>query len=107
MSSLSCHVLNTTHGVPASGIEVELCAFSQHDCLQKGITDQDGRFRFDAITLEKGRYTLKFHTESYCQSQFGGCFFPLVEVHFIVEDERHYHVPLLLSPYSYSTYRGS
>lgn len=107
MSSLSCHVLNTTHGLPASGIPVELSLFSQQQSLQKGITDQDGRFRFDDITLAKGQYTLKFHTKSYCQTQFDDYFFPIVEVHFIVEDERHYHVPLLLSPYSYSTYRGS
>ncbi|UGA53455.1 hydroxyisourate hydrolase [Vibrio sp. VB16] len=107
MSSLSCHVLNTTHGIPASCIEVELTRFSQHESLQKGITDQDGRFQFDAVTLKKGRYTLKFHTEQYCQNQFDDCFFPVVDVHFVVEDERHYHVPLLLSPFSYSTYRGS
>ena len=107
MSSLSCHILNTTHGIPASGIHVELTVFEQKQSLQDGVTDQDGRFKFDNISLEKGRYTLKFHTESYCQKQFDACFFPTVEVHFIVDEQRHYHIPLLLSPYSYSTYRGS
>lgn len=106
-SSLSCHVLNTTHGIPASDIAVALFPFEQSTILQKGATDLDGRFRFDQIKLQKGRYTLKFYTEQYCLEQFDSCFFPIVEVHFIVDDERHYHVPLLLSPYSYSTYRGS
>ncbi|MDG3085242.1 hydroxyisourate hydrolase [Vibrio hannami] len=50
----------------------------------------------------------RFLTKPYCEQTYGCAFFPLVEVHFHVDEEaRHYHVPLLLSPYSYSTYRGS
>lgn len=107
MSSLSCHVLNTTHGIPAVGITVSVSSFASTNPLAKGETDKDGRCRFESLSLEQGRYTLVFHTENYCTNQFGDCFFPQVEVHFVVQREAHYHVPLLLSPYSYTTYRGS
>jgi 5-hydroxyisourate hydrolase len=106
-STLSCHVLNTTHGLPAEGIEVTLSLFAENTSIASGVTNRDGRFRFEDITLAKGQYTIRFHTKDYCITQFNSVFFPLVEVHFIVEDQRHYHIPLLLSPYSYSTYRGS
>lgn len=112
MSSLSCHILDTTHGLPANNVEVELHSFnqapSQSDCIAKGVTNGDGRYRFEEVELPPASYTLKFLVADYCQQKFGSAFFPLVEIHFNVEDgQQHYHIPLLLSPYSYSTYRGS
>lgn len=108
MSSLSCHVLDTTKGAPAESISVELVSFNEKQPIAEGITDSDGRARFENTELVKGDYTLRFQTKAYCKQAFGSAFFPLVEVHFNVDDEsRHYHVPLLLSAYSYSTYRGS
>lgn len=108
MSSLSCHILDTAQGTPATGIPVELVSFETRDTIAKGETNEDGRVRFDDTALVCGNYTLRFLTKPYCETTYGSAFFPLVEVHFHVDDEaRHYHVPLLLSPYSYSTYRGS
>jgi 5-hydroxyisourate hydrolase len=107
MSSLSCHVLDTTNGHPAAGIPVSLYLFNGKEKLASAVTDADGRARFDN-TLPLGQdYTLRFDSEAYCQQTFGTVFFPLIEVHFRIADERHYHVPILLSSYSYSTYRGS
>lgn len=107
MSTLSCHVLNTTHGQPASGIEVTLYLLDSQQALATGITDTDGRVRFDTELTLAETYTLNFATKDYCQNAFSTVFFPKVDVHFYVDDQRHYHIPLLLSPYSYSTYRGS
>ncbi len=108
MTSLSSHILDTVSGKPAANIEVTLYTYPEGDCLATGNTDQDGRVRFSDTSLECRSYTLKFATQAYCQKQFGQAFFPVVEVHFTIDDpDRHYHIPLLLSPYSYSTYRGS
>jgi 5-hydroxyisourate hydrolase len=103
MSSLSTHVLDTARGVPAAGIPVELLDASGSR-LDDGVTDGDGRIGAFGGTLAPGAYTVRFEVAAY---QPGG-FYPEVSVTFTVaEGESHYHVPLLLSPYGYSTYRGS
>lgn len=106
-SSLSCHVLDTSRGLPAEGIVLEVLRLDAQQPLAEGRTDADGRFRFDDLSLDAGHYTLRFHTADYCEQQFGEAFFPRVDVHFSVNEQRHYHLPLLLSPYAYSSYRGS
>lgn len=107
MSTLSCHVLDTTQGCPAAGIPVALYQYDSKEKLDVALTDTDGRARFSGQLQEGQTYTLRFETRDYCKEKFGSVFFPLIEVHFVVTDQRHYHVPVLMSAYSYSTYRGS
>ncbi|MDO6687075.1 MULTISPECIES: hydroxyisourate hydrolase [unclassified Agarivorans] len=108
MSTLSCHVLDTSCGQPAAGIPVEIFRFGETQSLAKGVTNQDGRFSFAELQLDADCYCLRFITEDYCNEHFKQCFFPLADVVFNSEESQaHYHIPLLLSGFSYSTYRGS
>ena len=96
--SLSTHVLDATTGRPAAGIRVEL----RHG--PAGVTDADGRCRLVDGDLPPGEHELTFHTGDY----FPDTFYPRVTVTFTVgEPAAHHHVPLLLSPWAYTTYRGS
>ena len=112
MSPITTHVLDTAKGQPAAGIEVrlELLLSGKLIMVAKGITDEDGRImQWQQDHFKKyhqtGHYQITFHTDPYHQ---GLGFFPEVVIPFRVTDaDTHYHVPLLLSPYSYSTYRGS
>ncbi|MFD7153610.1 hydroxyisourate hydrolase [Kribbella sp. NPDC059898] len=104
MSSLSTHVLDTALGRPAAGVPVELY---RGDVLEaSGTTDADGRVAL-VPALGPGTYRLRFDVTTYAESTGQDIFFPEVSVTFTVADERHYHVPLLLSPFAFSTYRGS
>ena len=110
-SPITTHVLDTARGRPAAGIPVSLHLQSEGSWreLARGITDQDGRITdlLRESKLRPGRYRLTFETEIYL-AQSGKPFFPEVEIIFEIHDPaQHYHVPLLLSPYGYSTYRGS
>ncbi len=111
MSQITTHVLDTNQGVPAVGIAVELSARDGGDwqVLAAGVTDADGRAKDlgpDVVAL--GEYRLRFDTGAYFAERRIDTFFPEVVVHFSVTEEgRHYHVPVLLSPFSYSTYRGT
>ena len=98
MSTLSTHVLDTATGRPAAGVVVRLES-RDGDVLDQGTTDDDGRIGSLGGELSLGAYVLRFETL--------GVFFPEVVIVFTVADERHHHVPLLLSPFGYSTYRGS
>jgi 5-hydroxyisourate hydrolase len=98
MTTLSTHVLDTGTGRPASGVPVRLLQGDQ--ALAHGVTDADGRVD-DLGEVAHGVYRLEFDTSAYSD------FFPRVEITFVVSDDRHHHVPLLLSPFAYSTYRGS
>jgi 5-hydroxyisourate hydrolase len=102
MSSLSTHVLDTASGRPAVGVPVRL--YRGNVVLATGATDEDGRIAELAPTVEHGTYRLWFDVAAYAGPD---SFFPEVSVTFTVADERHYHVPLLLSPFAFSTYRGS
>ncbi|MEO7823552.1 MAG: hydroxyisourate hydrolase [Gemmatimonadaceae bacterium] len=109
MSTLSTHVLDTALGQPARGIRVTL----EHSgtVIGSGVTDADGRVRDlhqkDA-QLDEGSYRLTFHIGDYFAKSGRESFFPEVVVSFrVAGGTEHYHVPLLLSPFGYSTYRGS
>ncbi|HED14109.1 MAG TPA: hydroxyisourate hydrolase [Gammaproteobacteria bacterium] len=114
MSQISCHVLDTAHGCPASGIPIQLYQQSneaQWQCLGQSKTDADGRVT-DLLVAEQslpaGIYRVHFVIRDYLQSTGQAVFYPYVDVVFTISnDGQHYHIPLLLSPYGYSTYRGS
>lgn len=106
MSTCSTHVLDSTLGRPAAGVGVVIATA---DGTQLGAADTDvgGRARFE-VDLEAGSYELTFDTGSWFAGQGRETFYPTVTLSFkVVEGEPHYHVALLLSPFSYTTYRGS
>jgi|SRR5579883_951318 len=113
MSPITTHVLDTARGLPAMGVPVRLEQRKSPDrwqLLGEGRTDSDGRVKDllpDQFPLENGLYRLTFNTDAYFQTLKAKTFFPVVEICFEVSDKRHHHVPLLLSPFGYSTYRGS
>jgi 5-hydroxyisourate hydrolase len=104
--SISTHVLDTTTGLPAVGVPVRL---EGDDVLVEGVTDDDGRLTdLGPDEPAPGIYRLRFATWEWFFGQGRHAFYPEVVVTFAVTDPtRHLHVPLLLSAYSYSTYRGS
>lgn len=112
MSQLTTHILDTSKGKPASGVSVNL--FQQvnknWNQIASGITNDDGRIsellKKDAL-LTPGNYKLVFETKIYFDKHDIQSFYPFVEVSFTINDSAHYHVPLLLNPFGYSTYRGS
>lgn len=106
---ISTHVLDTSRGLPASGITVSLERKSGDEWSAIAIreTDSDGRIKFDNPATA-GTYRLEFHIAPYFQLTKTECFFPTVPVIFQITDVgRKYHVPLLLTPFGFSTYRGS
>ncbi|MDP2773475.1 MAG: hydroxyisourate hydrolase [Nocardioides sp.] len=106
MSTCSTHVLDVALGRPAAGIRVHLSDVGLDRLVAEDSTDADGRVRF-AADLDPGVYTVTFETGEWFAAADRSTFFPAVVLAFIVEADEHYHVPLLLSPYSYTTYRGS
>jgi 5-hydroxyisourate hydrolase len=114
MSPITTHILDTTSGKPGAGIPAILERKTHTSGWQKiaeGISDVDGRINDFLSTREAflpGHYRLIFETGPYFLLQSIEAFFPQVTVSFVVKDTlQHYHVPLLLSPFGYSTYRGS
>lgn len=113
MSQIATHVLDTSIGRPAASVPVILEVQGSDGVWQelgRGITDADGRIKEFAAgrILEAGTYQLTFDTRAYFAARKVDGFYPQVIIMFDVKDPReHYHVPLLLSPYGYSTYRGS
>jgi 5-hydroxyisourate hydrolase len=111
-SPLTTHVLDTAHGVPAAGVALTLSreTLSGWETAAQRSTNSDGRVPdlIDAEAFGCGRWRLRFDAAPYFARRGLPCFFPYAEIVFDVSDlSRHHHVPLLLSPYSYSTYRGS
>lgn len=112
MSGITTHVLDTSRGRPASGVPVVLSRIDagSADVIGRGQTDEDGRVRnlLDSGALVPGTYQLTFHTRRYFELHGLPVFYPHVSIAFeVAAGEPHYHVPLLLSPFGYSTYRGS
>jgi 5-hydroxyisourate hydrolase len=109
---LSTHVLDTATGLPAAGMQVR-CERNDHGQWKElggGTTDADGRIKsvLGAVALATGHFRLTFATGAWHASRGVKGFFPSVSIEFEVTDAaRHHHVPLLLSPFGYSTYRGS
>ena len=107
--SLSIHVLDTTRGRPAAGVPVRLDHYDRDTWrpLAEEPTDGDGRLG-DLPVAGAGTYRLRFGTGHYFAGLGVETFYPEVSVVFVITDAgEHHHVPLLLSPYGYSTYRGS
>ena len=116
MSGITTHVLDTARGKPAPGVPVVLDFLDIHYSpgwrrLGAAITDDDGRARRllpEGTVLIPGTYRITFATDAYFRKQGVEGFYPEAAIVFDVRDAaQHYHVPLLLSPYGYTTYRGS
>lgn len=114
---LSSHILDIVKGKPASNVKVVLGKMVSGGeswiVLDEKVTDKDGRIA-DFLKVENGKessnngiYRLTFYTKPYFESQNLPTFYPFIEVVFELTGDLHYHVPITLSPYGYSTYRGS
>jgi 5-hydroxyisourate hydrolase len=114
MKGISTHVLDTSRGVPARDLTLQLErseSSGQWQVLASARTGQDGRcgqLLPEGVAFAPGIYRLAFDTGSYYSKHGVECLYPIVQVTFWVPDaESHFHIPLLLSPYGYTTYRGS
>ena len=112
MSQITTHILDTTVGQPASGITIILYSGQNDEWTEmaRGKTNNDGRItdllKKDQL-LQRGIYKLRFETKDYFDKSQVPTFYPYVEIIFDVQSNDHYHIPLLLNPFGYSTYRGS
>lgn len=113
MSQITTHVLDTSRGCPAENISLNLCYLKNDkwETIANGKTNADGRVEAllpDTSILKAGTYRMQFATADYFTEQQLSVFYPWVDVVFnLGSSGEHYHIPLLLSPYGYSTYRGS
>ena len=113
MSTLSSHALDTATGKPASKLPAVLSIQEDNGWkeLARSVTNEDGRIAWTPPSddgFEAGIYQLRFDTSAYFKAMDVNGFYPYVDVVFtITEGSEHYHVPLLISPFGYSTYRGS
>lgn len=112
MSQLTTHVLDTSKGKPAIGVRIILYQQSGDAWkeLANGITDEDGRANellAKNKVMELGTYKLHFDVQHYFARHAVLTFYPYIEIVFQVTTKEHYHIPLLLNPFGYSTYRGS
>ncbi|KAF8527544.1 hypothetical protein BU17DRAFT_39476 [Hysterangium stoloniferum] len=117
-SPITCHVLDSSRGKPAGDVQVIIQQGQLHSHsdtyefieLARGMTDGDGRCSslLDSTILQAGVYKVIFKVDEYFKAKGDTCFFPFVEISFnLAGPGEHYHIPLLISPYSYTTYRGS
>jgi len=113
MSQITTHILDTTRGLPAKNVPITLYV-QQDDSWQKlggGMTNDDGRLPgllAEDLRLPAGTYRLNFETKSYFQANKEQGFYPYVDIVFELDASgNHFHVPLLLTAFGYSTYRGS
>ena len=112
MSAITSHVLDTSLGKPAAAVSVSLALLEDGAFVElgRGVTDVDGRIKqlLGTKALTVGLYRLRFETGAHYRALGQSSFYERVELQFHVTDpSQHYHVPLLLSPFGYSTYRGS
>ncbi len=113
MSTVSTHVLDTSLGRPAADMRIALYRRQADgwERLATGATDADGRatgLLDQGAQLAPGTYRLRFATGAYYDARQTACFYPRIDVVFAIgSPDEHYHVPLLLSPFGFSTYRGS
>lgn len=111
-SPITTHVLDTATGLPAEGIHCVLSAFKDGEFvpMAEGHTNADGRITdmLEPGSLTTGTYKMFFAIADYNSKQGVEGFYPYAEIVFVVSDTAmHHHIPLLLSPFGYSTYRGS
>lgn len=111
-SPITTHILDTSRGRPAEGVTIRLERLSGANTEEvgKGITNADGRVTdlMEPGTLQSGDYRIHFDIAPYYEGLGQKCFYPSVQIDFSVEStDEHYHVPLLLNPFGFSTYRGS
>ena len=113
MSAITTHILDTSIGKPASDVPVKLEFLVGNSWTEigGGTTNTDGRVKdliTDSTKFKAGQYRISFAVSDYFTVQEVDSFYPYVEIVFVVRDtDSHYHVPLLLNPFGYSTYRGS
>jgi 5-hydroxyisourate hydrolase len=109
MSTISTHVLDTALGLPAAGIPVTLEALTGDTWtpIAQSITDPDGRVRNLITNAAPGTYRLRFNTAAYFAQHQRKTIYPEIVITFTCAADTHYHLPLLLSDNSYTTYRGS
>ena len=113
-SAITTHVLDTSRGIAANGLTISLYSRDSvqdnWELVNHGVTNEDGRC-LDLLNqkpFKSGQYKLIFHTSIYFEVFKESSFFPFVEICFVVKDTNsHFHIPLLLSPFSYTTYRGT
>lgn len=110
---LSSHILDVSKGTPATGVSIKLEKYNEQTktwiFTDQKITDINGRIT-DFLTTEKsniGIYKLTYYTSEYFKRTNTDSFYPFIEVVFKIKDRNHYHVPITLSAYGYSTYRGN
>ncbi|CAM2863949.1 hydroxyisourate hydrolase [Flavobacterium frigoris] len=110
---LSSHILDVSQGMPASGVSIKLEKYNEESktwsFVDEKITDANGRIN-DFLNSEKsnlGIYRLTYFTSDYFKKNNTESFYPFIEVVFQIKDQNHYHVPITLSAFGYSTYRGN
>jgi len=110
---LSSHILDITQGKPAPNVKISLYkqqADGKWKMIEEKLTDENGRvkdFLKEDGTEYDGVYKLIYHVKTYFDLMGEDTFYPFVEVAFEIKGKKHYHVPITLSPYGYSTYRGN
>lgn len=114
MGRLTTHVLDTASGKPAAGVRVVLRRDGDAAAIVEAVTNADGRVDkplLEGAAFKSGRYELTFHVGDYFRARGTALadppFIDVVPLRFAMAEDAHYHVPLLVSPYGYSTYRGS
>ncbi len=112
MSQITTHILDTTKGRPAAGINAILYEGQNDEWkeIARGVTSADGRIPdllANNVILPHGIYKIRFETKDYFDKMPMVSFYPYIEIVFDIKTNEHYHIPLLLSPFGYSTYRGS
>jgi len=113
VSQITTHILDTATGRPAADVEITLSRRERESWqrIASGRTNEDGRVS-DLVAadmqLGAGTYRMHFATGTYLEKRGAPAFYPFIDVVFVLDDGgEHYHIPLLLSPFGYSTYRGS
>lgn len=110
---LSSHILDISKGMPVSGVTIQLEQFNEQtkkwSFVDKKQTDVNGRITdfLDSQKTNLGIYKLTYYTADYFRKNNAESFYPFIEVVFQIKDQNHYHVPITLSAYGYSTYRGN
>jgi 5-hydroxyisourate hydrolase len=112
MSQITTHILDVATGKPAGGVTIILFQEQNGEWkeLGKGVTNNDGRLA-DLVAKDSvlpfGNYKLKFETKDHFDKQLVQSFYPYIEITFEIKSIEHYHIPLLLNSFGYTTYRGS